>query len=275
MFTFSEKHIVEHMNDGITVFQNIIPATLVSDLRKEAEKSLALANKIHGEQAQRIQPVGHYGDVFNLQVFKDYEQLPALNDAIHKLLGDDSYYNNLDLLGILVGPPARTNCMQWHMDLSESTAGVDSNAFKNMRNNPRMGNQANCPLYQDNFLWFLPGSHNQPAQAEHKAIANSDHWDTILESLLQGDACEVALERECLRYLYSMPGGVRMHLNPGDFALYRPFAWHGAFYPAYQRRATLHHGVWTPESFAWWTQMNEARGSWRDRYEKPVTADEL
>lgn len=274
-FEFSQQHIDEHREDGITVFRNIIPASLINDLRKEAAKALDLARSIHGGQAQRIQPIGHYKEVFDLQIFKDYEQLPALNDAIRQLLGPDAYYNNLDLLGILVGPPEKTNCMQWHMDLSENTAGLDPEHFSQIRLKPDFGNQVNCPLFQDSFLWFVPGSHKALIEDYAIAIANSEQWYGILERLLDTDeqSCDILLEQDCLDYMWSMPDARQFNLEPGDFAIYRPFAWHAAFYSNYQQRATLHHGVWTPESYQWWLGMNEARGAWRDRYERPVTAE--
>jgi hypothetical protein len=276
-FKINQTHIDQHRRDGITVFRNIIPVSLLADLRREASKALEIARRIHGPQAQRVQPVSHYSDIFHLQPFRDYEELPELNDAVKALLGPDAYYNSIDLLGILVGPPTRTNCMQWHMDLSEKTAGVDAQEFSLIRQKPALGNQVNCPLFQDNFLWFVPGSHLTPVADEAVAVANSNLWFSILERLLDdsADYCAVQLERDCLAYMWSMPGANRIQLEPGDFAIYRPFAWHAAFYSSEQSRATLHHGVWTEESYAWWQRINAARGSWRDRYERPVTADGL
>ena len=63
---------------------------------------------------------------------------------------------------------------------------------------------------------------------------------------LEGKSAE---EREplCLEYCRSMPGAVQLHLEAGDFALYRNTLWHLGNYVPYRKRATLHDSAWTPE----------------------------
>ena len=58
-------------------------------------------------------------------------------------------------------------------------------------------------------------------------------------------------ERICLEYCRSMPGAVQLHLNAGDFALYRNTLWHIGNYVPYRKRATLHDSVDTAEFAAW------------------------
>ena len=48
-----------------------------------------------------------------------------------------------------------------------------------------------------------------------------------------------------------MPGAVQLHLEAGDFCLYRNTLWHLGNYLPYRRRATLHDAVDTDEFFAW------------------------
>ena len=269
-----QQHIDEHREQGITVLRGAVPPALVDELRQQARHALELAISVHGKQAQRIQPVAQYPDTFDRAVFERYVKLPELNEAVRELLGPDAEFSDLGLLGILVGPPARTNCMQYHMDVSERTAGVDPERLRQIRLQPGFGNQVNCPLYEDAAFWYVPGSHARPIDEGSMASANSPQWFELLEKLLDTSTPHsgAGIEMDCLSYLKSMPGACRYHLEPGDFAIYRPFGWHAAFYSQYQRRATLHHGVWTAAARAWWQEMNEVRGPWLRRYERPASA---
>jgi len=43
-----------------------------------------------------------------------------------------------------------------------------------------------------------------------------------------------------------MPRAIRLHLDAGDFGLYRNHGYHLGLYVPYKKRATLHDSVWTP-----------------------------
>jgi len=49
----------------------------------------------------------------------------------------------------------------------------------------------------------------------------------------------------------SMPGAQQLHLDAGDFCLYRNTLWHIGNYLPYARRATLHDSVDTDEFMTW------------------------
>jgi hypothetical protein len=52
-----------------------------------------------------------------------------------------------------------------------------------------------------------------------------------------------------------MPGAVCLHLDAGDFALYRNTLWHLGNYVPYGKRATLHDAADTPEFLEWRTRI--------------------
>ena len=84
MFTFSEKHITDYHRTGCTIFREILPPSLVTDLRRVADRARELARDEKGEQTQRHQPVGAYD--LDLQPLRDYGELDVLNDAIQRVL---------------------------------------------------------------------------------------------------------------------------------------------------------------------------------------------
>ena len=83
-FAFSDHHIDEYRTQGYTVFRQILPPSLVADLRRVCDEARDLARQQRGPQAQRLQPIADFP--LDQQPFADYVALPALNDALHRLL---------------------------------------------------------------------------------------------------------------------------------------------------------------------------------------------
>ena len=81
-FTFSERHVAEYYHDGCTVFAGILPPALLADLRRATDQAREVARETRGSQAQRLQPIGNFGDRVDLQPFSDYENLPELPRSI-------------------------------------------------------------------------------------------------------------------------------------------------------------------------------------------------
>ena len=81
---------------------------------------------------------------------------------------------------------------------------------------------------------------------------------SIPAPLLEEATCNEDRERACLEYCRRMPGAVCLHLDAGDFALYRNTLWHLGNYVPYGKRATLHDVVDTPEFIAWRQRVRSA-----------------
>ncbi len=69
--------IDEYLANGYHIFRNIIPSSLLADLRRQADIARELAHEINGRQTQRIQPIDQYADRIDLQPFRDYVESPT------------------------------------------------------------------------------------------------------------------------------------------------------------------------------------------------------
>ena len=113
-FQFSDKHIEDFHMLGYTVFGQILPPSLISDLRRVSDAAREIARERGGAQAQRLQPVGHFD--LDQQPFIDYADLPDLVDAAAKVLTPDHHHGNRDEFGILLEPAEIPYCTAWHRD---------------------------------------------------------------------------------------------------------------------------------------------------------------
>lgn len=248
MFTFSEKHITDYHTTGCTIFREILPLSLIADLRRVADRGRVIARDQKGSQTQRLQPVGAFD--LDLQPFKDYGELPELNDAIQRVLTPRHTHADPDRLGILLEPTDHPWCTNWHRDFRDHVPTVvfesefredwDKQVF-----DINYMNQINCALYEDPSTWFVPGSHYRQANTPGEEAAR-DAYDRT-RFLDAPTVSNEQLERDCLDYVRGMPGAFQLRLDPGDFALYRSCAWHLGNYVPYRKRATLHDFCGTPE----------------------------
>lgn len=245
-FAFSDQHIDQYHTQGFTLFRQILPPSLLGELRRVATQARGIARQLRGNQTQRLQPVGSYPEL-DQQPFIDYAELAPLNDAIHRTLSPRHSHGNRQMLGILLEPGDLPWCTQWHRDWRDNVSGLDLALWDAHFGDLDYFNQVNCALYEDGCTWVVPGSHlrrdlpGEAARFPERPIAGPD---------LEGRSYEER-ERLCLDYCRSMPGAVRLHLEAGDFCLYRNSLWHLGNYLPYQQRATLHDAVDTPEFLAW------------------------
>ena len=234
-FSFSDQHIEDYHRLGFTVFRAILPATLVGDLRRVTDQAREIARQANGAQVQRLQPVTAY-EQLDLTPFTDYSQLPALADAVQRILGPEHVHSNLDVLGILLEPAEQPWCTQWHRDWRDNMGGLDLVAWEADFREPALFNQVNCALYEDGSTWVVPGSHQRhdlPREIQRFPQRPIERPDTTGLSAAEA-------ERVCWEYVVSMPGAEQLVLAAGDYCLYRNSLWHLGNYVPYRRRATLH-----------------------------------
>ena len=244
-FAFSDHHIEDYRTQGYTVFRQILPLSLVSDLRRVCDAAKDIARREHGPQAQRLQPIHRFP--IDQQPFLDYAELPILTDAIHRLLSPDFRLSGPEFMGVLFEPAESPWCTHWHRDWRDNMAGLDLACWDEHFSDDRYFNQVNCALYSDQCTWIIPGSHlrrdlpREVACFPKRPTSGPD---------LEGQTCT---EREwtCLQYVRNMPGAQQLFLDAGDFCLYRNTLWHIGNYVPYAKRATLHDTVDTNE-FAHW-----------------------
>jgi ectoine hydroxylase-related dioxygenase (phytanoyl-CoA dioxygenase family) len=244
-FHFSDQHIEEYHTQGYTVFRSILPPSLVADLRRVTDRAREIAREKHGPQAQRLQPVFAYD--LDAKPFEDFGELPPLRDAVARVLTPRHTFGTRALLGVLVEPAERPWCTKWHRDWRDNAPGLDVAAWEAVFHDINYFNQLNCALYQDSSTWVVPGSHLRDDLPRERAAFR----DRAIANPPQGEGSSEERERDCLEYCESMPGAVCLHMDAGDFALYRNTLWHLGSYVPYCKRATLHDAVDTPEFIAW------------------------
>ncbi|MFT5366868.1 MAG: hypothetical protein ACI8V2_001818 [Candidatus Latescibacterota bacterium] len=248
-FMFSDEHIEEYHTQGHTVFRQVLPPSLIGDLRRVTDSAREIAREERGGQTQRLQPVAKYE--LDQQPFIDYAELPDLVDAIARVLTPRHQHGNRDIFGVLLEPRDLPYCTAWHRDWRDNVAGLPLEMWDEVFSDINYFNQINCALYEDNSTWVIPGSHLR--RDLPREVARFPERP-ILGPELKGQNAE---EREaiCLAYCHSMPGGVRLRLDAGDFALYRNTLWHLGNYVPYKKRATIHDGAMTPEFTAFFKKM--------------------
>lgn len=255
-YKIREEDIAQYYRDGYIVFRRILPASLIRDLRAEADKAVLIARKVSGTQAQRLQPVAKYADQLNMKPFQDYKELPAINEALHQLLSPEHFHGCTDVLGMLLEPAELAWCTSWHRDITLKTSRLSESEFYDLALDWYSANQVNCPLYDDGCTWFVPGSHMRLVDLPSEKSAAVRDMELGVGWPNRGTEGIDPIQREinCHEYCVGMPGAVQLQLQAGDYALYRPIGWHLGSYLPYQRRATLHDAVFTPAYEAWWRQ---------------------
>lgn len=258
-YKIPEQDIAGYYRDGYIVFKRIIPTTLIRELRIEADKAAAIARAAN-PQAQRIQPLEAHAEKINLAPFRDYAELPALRDAVDQLLSKEHTWANLDVMGILLEPSHYAWCTSWHRDITTQSSRLPREEFEALVLDWHAVNQINCPLYDDECTWFVPGSHVRTLDlpGELSAVARDAELKVGWGARKDGAPEDlIAREANCEAYCKGMPGGIPLRLNTGDFALYRPFGWHLGTYLPYKKRATLHDIMFSPAFETWWRQWSK------------------
>ena len=231
----------EYLTRGYLIFRNIIPATLLADLRRQADIARDLAHELNGPQAQRIQPLEKFGEKIALRPFRDYVELPALKTAIEELLGPGYTHGHVHIMGLLVEPLDHPWHCGWHRDgvvevpIAARTGEV-RDALDQFWHDLRVFNQVNCALYADSCTWYVPGSHLRSFDLPDEQQSSDDPRMRKPPQELSNVEAEVFYIEHCRQ----MPGAVQVHLNAGDFMIYRNLAWHTGLYLPYRPRATIH-----------------------------------
>jgi len=275
-YRVSEIDICNYYRDGYIVFRQILPTSLIVDLRRECDKGRDAVRKQAGQQAQRFQPITKYADLLDTRPFQDYAQLPALRDAFDQVMSPRHAYGKLDVMGVLLEPAEQPWCTNWHRDMTHATSRLPVEEFQNLMLDWETASQINCPLYDDDCTWFVPGSHlramNLPGEEAAAVCPPGVGWTD------KADEDPVERERQCFNYAAGMPNAVQLKLNAGDLALYRALGWHIGNYVPYKKRATLHDVVMTSQFEKWWREwIKGGSPRWTRRadtfLEKPATAN--
>lgn len=269
-------HAAFYRENGYIILQGVVPPALIERLRAMAEEARAIAHRLHGPQAQRLQPLGDHVDVTPM---REFTELPAFVAAIRTLLSDRHFLSDPATNAVLFQPADQCWATEWHRDLRDHMDAATLQAVLGGREWDRFAtdyanfNQFNCALYEDSSTWFVPGSHGRMTDTPAEIAAARAQNRTAVENKDRARS-EAAQEVFLQDYCRSMPGALQVTLQAGDLVLYRNTAWHMGNYVPYRRRATLHGQADTPEFAAYKRELGETMKRLKPQIEgaKPAAA---
>lgn len=240
----TEEDRQKYREEGYHIIPQVIPPSLLKDLRREGAKAQEIARRIDGPQSQRLSALDTYRDELDMKVFRDFDEIEGLNEAIQELLTPAHFLQPTADATILFGPRDRPWSTEWHRDFRDHIEEAPwkehlADKWEEISNDFNIWNQVNCPLYEDNSTWYVPGSFKRT----HNTKAENELYASTTQEILRDEANEQtdeALELFCLNYCQAMPGAVQLVLNPGDFCIYRNIGWHIGNYVPYRKRMTIH-----------------------------------
>ncbi|QYM78420.1 phytanoyl-CoA dioxygenase family protein [Horticoccus luteus] len=246
----NESDIAFYRAHGYFVLRQIVPPALVTDLRRTADQARAIARRLHGPQAQRLQPLDRHAEL-DVKPLRDFVELPELRAAVQALLTPRHQISDVSTMAFLFEPADRCWATEWHRDWRDhmnerQLAEVFAEGWERMAVDETLFNQINCALYEDTATWYVPGSHRRLENTPEEARAAKAADRAAVENL-QGARSDAAQEMFLQTYCADMPGAVPLHLNTGDLAIYRSIGWHLGNYVPYRKRSTLHCAAMTSE----------------------------
>ncbi len=224
----------QFLEDGYVILRGVIPPQQLDGLRRAHEVLVERQKEIWARERGPDDPPGgvwetHAQPRLNLGGLAD--QIDALTiGAVEIWLHENMQGVSSRLLGVedasvtemmVMCNPVRDHETAghrgWHRDFyPPHTAPLQGYADDFLENGPRYV-QWNLPLYDDNVLWVVPGSHARLNTAEENTALNSDARTPV-------------------------PGAVQTHLAAGDGVAYiLPLLHWGSRYNARMRR-TIHGG---------------------------------
>ena len=258
-FSFSEDYYHQYARDGFVVFGDIVPPSLISDLRTtlapvedfirenpRTDHRAKSAKKDVKPDMRRYGPVSDYAHLMpSFESVQNFCELPALMDAVKKITTADSHFGTPDTLEVLRSPVRSVYSTPWHRDFLRTPGKGDptyQEVFDLIDEQPGFFHQFNCPLYRERSLWYVPASFSRPDTTDEQAF----DWGAPGHKRARSNGTSASFvdrEKASLAYARSMPGAVELSLEPGDFVLYRNTGWHMGRCLPYQQRLTFHNEI--------------------------------
>jgi hypothetical protein len=226
-----------YRRDGYALL-DVLSESEVGELRAELESLISFRNELERppqffssdfqHRGDRLEDYGKLTKHYYFHLLTDPRTLrmhhvfhhPRLLAGIEELLGPRLIINNASLFA---AEPGTSYKLGWHRDVIQIPQHlINARAIFNperFHNNV----QANLPLYADDALWVVPGSHARPnTPEEDAAFRGSQHYAPPGAQL---------------------PGGVAVHIPAGKALLYNNNLIHRGYSEAFKtRRLALHVG---------------------------------
>jgi len=291
MSTANQNKKEQFVEDGFIIIKDCIPDDLLQELRVLSEKYRKIARRSYGAQTQRLQPLERYSETAEKQLLDALISLPILQEIVASVLSQH-HHISMDYLGMMFEPKYLPYCMPWHRDWRDNCQGIDMQAWYDVYRDLDFFNQINCPLYQDQSLWVVRGSHNRMDTPEEQALfptrpimapyndieRKTNRLGDFLNFFRKKDYAQ--RESSCLAHCNMMPQAEKVVLQPGDALLYRNTIWHLGNYMPNEKRATFHTIVTTDRYKEWmytektklYEQQDKGPLTWQDPYAQETFA---
>ena len=212
--------------DAIAIRRQIDGLLVPSERAGSVDRSFhASENQHQGDDvsAYRAASKHYYFHLLTNPLFLPIQQVfhrPEILSAIEQILGGSLIINNASLFA---AEPGTCYKLGWHRDVIQIPPDeIDADALFSPE---RFHNsvQINLPLYDDETLWVVPGSHHRRNSPEEEAaFAGSKHY----------------APRDAV-----MPCGVRVPIKAGQAVLYNNNLIHRGYHPGFVLpRRSLHLG---------------------------------
>src|SRR5687768_9251852 len=112
--------------NGFVILRDVLPVSLIRDLRHECDKGAVAVRQKKGGQSQRFQPLSDYADLMDLRPFKDYAELPELHAAFKRILGPNVFYGKPEVAGVFLEPTDLPWSSTWHRDITRKSSRLET-----------------------------------------------------------------------------------------------------------------------------------------------------
>jgi hypothetical protein len=221
----------QFLQEGYLILRNVVPPDHLDTLRNASEIMVERQKRIWERQRKEGDPPGGQWETSNqprLLVQRQSDLIDKQSASFVEFwLHENTLGSSSELLQtahaagtemmMMCNPTSDRGPAKWHRDIHPiDTAPLQGYLNDIAENGPRYV-QWNIPLYDDDVLWVIPGTHLRVNSA--------------------------AEDRQILKDpLQPVPGGVQTHLNAGDGVVYiTPILHWGSNYSTRMRR-TLHGG---------------------------------
>ena len=220
----------QFMQEGYLILRNVIPPDKLDAIRDSHEILVERQKAIWARERQPDDPPGGVWETHQQPRLSHVEALidQATANAVELWLHE----NTLGVAHQLIRAPelAITEMMLmcnpvrdhpggtgWHRDFHPASQGPVEGLMSDLRENGPGYVQWNIPLYDDNVLWIVPGSHlRRNTEAEERQMAQDSQAP--------------------------LPGSIRVPLNAGDGVVYTNLLWHWGSNYSTRLRRTIHGG---------------------------------
>lgn len=216
------------LENGYYVVRECVPPNELDSMRAHCEEMLERHKRWWAENRQPGEPSGGEWEsgiqprvLFDRVIDSDAHEILDLvfhhniHDLCRKIMQTDDVAPTQ--FGMLCNPRRDRGPADWHRDISPPSHGPTEALFRDFVANPPCYMQWNIPLYDDDVLWIMPGSHRRfNTDAENHQLSNSEYEP--------------------------LQGGQRIELAAGDGVVYLTPVLHWGSNYSTQHRRTLHFG---------------------------------